>query len=299
MSTSFVLKDVVRDDSGNDAGFGVSGIAGGDDARSWSNLEKISVRFAVIFFVLALFPPLTLTFWRELFHSHLGHFQDLFRLTVIVPQYLSAPKWGFASFENLYLISIVAIGGAVAWGYLEKNSRLDYSKIYYWLRVFLRYRIAIGLIAYGLLQLFPIQFPKATLSDMHTNYGDLLQWKLYYITNGIAHAHYEEFLGGLEVLGGALLLWRSTATFGAIISASLLFNIVLANFAYQLGDHVYALLLLVAVSFLLLYDAGRLIDLLVLQRKARAERFRPDFSSPKAKRFHLIGKSVVAAFLLH
>lgn len=266
-------------------------------ARSWSQIEKTGFRIAAIFFVLSLFSPLDWKFWRELIHTHWNHFQDIFRLIALVPTYFYAPKWGFASFRNIYLVLLIAVVGAIAWGYLDR-ARREYDVPYYWLRVFLRYRLAIALIAYGMLQVFPLLFPKPTLSDLYTNYGDYLQWKLYYLTNGIAHAHYEQALGALMVAGGALLLWRATETIGAIISASLLFNIVLANFAYQLGSHVYATLLLLAASFLLINDAGRLLDLLVWQRPAKADHSQPNFSSPKAQRLHLAAKSAVFLFLI-
>jgi hypothetical protein len=266
-------------------------------SKSWTWLEKAGLRASIIFFALSLFSLFDWKFWRELVHANWLHFQDTFRLTAFVPSYLSAPKWGFASFASQYAILAVAVAGTFAWGYLERGAE-DYAVRYYWLRVFLRYRLSIGLIAYGMLQLFPILFPKPTLSDLYTNYGDYLQWKLYYLTNGVAHAHYEQFLGGLMVVAGVLLLSRATETIGALIAASLLFNISLANIAYQLGDHLYAVLLLLAASFLLLNDADRLLNLLVLQRPAKADHFKPDFSSPRARRIHLVGKFAVVLFLL-
>lgn len=262
----------------------------------WSAAKKTAFRISAIFFVLTFAAPLDWKFWRDLFHTNFFHFQDLFRLTAAIPHYFYAPKWGIESFRNLYLVLIIAILGAALWGHLDRQRR-QYDVLYYWLRVLLRYRLAIGLIGYGLLQLFPVQFPKPTLSDLHTNYGDFLQWKLYYLTNGIAHANYEQAIGLLEVIGGALLLWQTTVTVGAIISASLLFNIVLANIAYQLGDQVYALLLLLATSFLLLHDAARLINLLVLQRPAKADHFKPTLPSVRMQQLRFAGKIAVVLFL--
>ncbi len=238
MSTSSILENVVHLTGGNvtDASIANQNTKTSSD---WSSTQKFGLRLATLFFALTLVAPLDWKFWRELIHTHWSHFQDLFRLTAAIPQYFYAPKWGFASFRNVYLVLVIAFVGAAVWSYLDRNRR-QYDTLYYWLRVLLRYRLAIALIGYGLLQIFPVQFPKPTLSDLHTNYGDYLQWKLYYLTNGVAHANYEQATGLLEVLGGALLLWRTTATIGGIISASLLFNIVLVNFAYQLGDHVYA-----------------------------------------------------------
>ena len=297
MSTSSVLENAAPLPDGNFTHASIAKQDTGDTSSDWSLPQKVGFRLASIFFALTLLAPLDWKFWRELIHTNWAHFQDVFRLTAAVPQYSYAPKWGFASFRNVCLVLLVAAVGAAVWSYLDRNRR-QYNVLYYWLRVLLRYRLAIGLIGYGLLQVFPVQFPKPTLSDLHTNYGDYLQWKLYYLTNGIAHADYEQATGLLEVLGGALLLWRTTATIGAIISASLLFNIVLANFAYQLGDHVYATLLLLAVSFLLAYDAPRLLNLLVFQRRAKADRFQLSLPSRRAQQLRLALKSAVIVFLI-
>jgi hypothetical protein len=262
----------------------------------WSASKKFGFRFAAVFFFLSFASPLDWRFWRVLFRANWIHFQDLLRLVAFFPQYVAAPKWGFASFGSVYLVLLVAAVGAVIWSVLDR-SRRDYDAAFYWLRVLLRYRLAIALVAFGLLQVFPVQFPKPSLSDFHTNYGDYLQWKLYYLTNGIAHAHYEEALGLLEVAGGVLLLWRKTTTIGVIVSASLLLNIVLANFAYQLGDHVFATLLLAAAVFLLLRDGARLLDLLVFERRAQGDRYSPHFRSERAVSLRLAGKSAVLLFL--
>ncbi len=262
----------------------------------WSAPKRFILRIAAVFFLLTLFAPLDWKFWRTLFHSNLLHFQDIFRLIEWLPQYFYAPKWGFASFRSVLLVLLISAVVGTAWSYLDRE-RVNSEALYYWLQVLLRYRLAIAIIGYGLIQFFPIQFPKPTLSDLHTNYGDYLQWKMYYITAGIAHAHYEEALGLLEIIAGALLFSRKTATIGAIIAGSLLFNIVLANFAYQLGDHVYATLLLITASVILLHDAARLIGLLVQQRATKAERFVPSFT-PETLRVRRWAKSAAVLLLL-
>src|ERR1700691_5410150 len=100
---------------------------------------------------------------------------------------------------------------------------------------------------------------------------------------GAASAHYDEALGLLEVLGGVLVLCRKTDTIRAGIIAAVLTNVVLANFAYQLGDHVYASSLLLIAVFLLAHDLPRLFDLLFLERMAKAERYEPVFANKQVR----------------
>jgi hypothetical protein len=297
LSTSLANKNRKLPVHGDDRPALHSDAAEATSSDAWSPAKKIAFRIAAIFLALTLIPLLDRKFWRALFHSNLVHFQDLFRLTAIVPQYFYSPKWGLASYRNLALVLAIALAAAAAWSYLDRD-RKQYEGLYYWLRVLVRYRLGISLIAYGLLQLFPIQFPKPTLSDLHTNYGDYLQWKMFYLTNGLAHAKYEQALGLVEIVGGALLLFQSTVTIGAIVSASLLVNIFMANLAYQLGDHIYATVLLLAASFLLIHDSVRLLNLLVLQKPARADHLRRMFIGEQARRWRLVSKSAFAAFIL-
>ena len=298
MSTSSVLENLTRSSDGDTSDAPIAAKEEVDNPQAdWGTPKKVAFHVTAVFFLLTLIPVFDWKFWRALLHTNWGHFQDIFRLTAFVPQYFYSPKWGLASYRNLGLVLIISVLVGLIWSYLNRACK-NYEWLYYGIRVLVRYRLAAGLIAYGLLQFFPIQFPRPTLSDLHSNYGDFLQWKMYYLTNGLARAGYEQALGLLEVVGGVLLLWQSTVTIGAVISASLLINILLANFAYQLGDHIYATILLLAAVFLLLHDAIRLLDLLVLQRPAKADHFKPVLTSVRARQWRLAGKSVVAAFIL-
>jgi hypothetical protein len=262
----------------------------------WSNGEKIAFRFVSIFLFLLAF-PLDWKYWKQLPLARWPHFQDLFRLTVYNPQFISAPKWGLASYVNWGLWGVLAIVGGLVWSYLDRTRR-EYSQLYYWLRVLLRYRLAIGLFGYGVLKLFPLQFPHVTLSELNTNYMDFLPWKIYYLTNGAAAADYQQALGLIEVAGGILLLWRRTATLGAGVAAALLSNIVLVNFAYQIGDHVYASSLLLIALFLLAHDLPRLYNLVVRERLAVADSFDPIFATSRTRNLRILLKSFVLLFLV-
>jgi hypothetical protein len=67
-----------------------------------------------------------------------------------------------------------------------------------------------------------------------------------------------------------LLLFRRTATLGAMASAAVLLNIVMLNFCYDVPVKLYSLNLLLMAIFLMLPDLGRLANLLVLNRPAAA-----------------------------
>jgi uncharacterized membrane protein YphA (DoxX/SURF4 family) len=262
----------------------------------WSTGEKLLFRTGFAFFLLLIL-PLDWKFWRQLFSTHWGHFQDLFHLVNYFPHFISAYKWGIASFANVGLALVFSLVFSAAWPHLDQH-QTNYAQLYDWLRVLLRYKLGLALISYGLIQLFPLQFPTLTLSDLNTNYVDFLPWKIYYLTNSAASAHYEEVLGFFEILSGLLLFWRRFTTIGAAIATGILLNVVVANFAYQLGDHVYATFLFGIALVLLGNDSVRIFDLLVRRRKAYAERAYLLVRPPQFKTVRLVSRIAVLLFLV-
>jgi len=265
----------------------------------WRAWQKHVFRIGAVFLLL-LALPLDWKFWSALFSGEWGRFQTLFQLTAYTPHFIPAsslPKWGLLSYANWGIALILAVIGGLAWGHFDRN-RKEYRQAYYWLRVLVRYRLALGIIGYGMLMLFPLQFPRPTLSELHTDYGDFLLWKAYYLTNGIAVAYFQEILGLLEVIGGLLLFGRRTTIVGAGLIAAILLNVVLANFAYELGDHVYSSYLLLLAAVLLAHDTPRLYRLLVREKPAQADHFQPVFAHPGIRRARKILKGSAAAFVL-
>ncbi len=77
---------------------------------------------------------------------------------------------------------------------------------------------------------------------------------------------YTIFSGVMEVLGGALMVVRRTATLGALVSCTVLTNIVLLNFCYDIPVKLYSSNLLLMAIFLAAADARRLLNVFVLNR---------------------------------
>src|SRR5690606_32374970 len=150
-------------------------------------------------------------------------------------------------------------------------------------RVLLRYRLALAVIFTGIVKIVPIQIPEPTLSDLHTEYGDFLLWKIYYLTNAVSSAGYLPLLGILEITGGLLLLNRKTTAIGAGLLAALLLNIVLVNYVYGIGEQVYSSFLLLLALAILWYDVPRLYALLFKESKTYPDGFIPYYSAKIGK----------------
>ena len=276
----------------------VSNISSPDEQAVWSKGGLFLFRFFFIYFLIQVI-PLDWKFYRDAFTDiRPGDFLYWLQLTRYYPRFIAddpSNAWGLISYANWLVAALMALVGALVWSRVDKTRRQGYHYLYYVLRVVLRYRLAIAMIAYGLFKLVALQIPKPTLSDFNTAYGDFLLWKAYYHTMGQGGAFYEQSLGFFELLGGVLLLWRRTTTIACILLSLMLTNIVLANFAYLLGDHIFSTYLLVIALFLLAHDVPRLYNLVSLNRFTRAAKPLP-VQSARCRRTEQWSRAVLLVF---
>jgi hypothetical protein len=238
------------------------------ELSAWSGAEKAAFRFFFLYFFLQVV-PLNWKFYRDLGQHWAGlSLGDLFRLTHYTPRFFAGPD----TFANWGVVAAIAAVGSLGWGALGRN-RDDYSTLYYWLRVLVRYRLAAALLGYGFLKLFPMQAPLPSLSHLNTHYGDLSDWKIFALSLGIVPS-YQSFLGLVELLGAVLLLSRRTASTGAFLVLTFLGNVFLSNLAYEGGEYVYSFYLITLGLLVLWYDLARLNRLLTLELPTRPNRFR-------------------------
>jgi len=258
-------------------------------SSEWKGYEKALLRFFFLYFFIQVVPldwkyyaQLLAIDWSNLYYG------DLFNLSRYYPRFFS----GGDTYANWVIAAFIAVVGAAAWGKYEKNLKAhpDYDNLYYWLRVILRYRLALGVITYGFLKVFLLQAPYPSLSSLNTSYGDFTAWKIFSLSLGVAPI-YEVFLGVVEVTAGVLLLYRQTASVGAFIILCFTGNVFLSNLAYEGGESIYSLYLVVIALFLFAFDFKRLVRLLSLEKSAEPGRFKPDFSLNwlKSTRFALKG----------
>ncbi|MEJ0029171.1 MAG: hypothetical protein WDO15_01810 [Bacteroidota bacterium] len=153
-------------------------------------------RFFFVYFTIQVI-PLDWKWYRDLFSIHWS-FADFFHLSKYEPRFFSEA----ATFADWRIVALIAITGTFIWTVLGRR-RSDYDRLYYFLRVIVRYRLAVGVIAYGFLKLFPIQAPYPSLSALNTHYGDINAWKLFSLSLGIV-PDFQSFLGFVELLAGAL-----------------------------------------------------------------------------------------------
>lgn len=261
----------------------------------WKAAEKIGFRLAFVYFLLQCV-PLDWKYYRQLFSIQWTNLQygDIFTLAHYTPRFFDGPGQQYADWA---ILLIIALAGTLVWTLADRNRTKEYSVWYYWLRVVVRYRLAIGLIAYGIIKFFPVQAPYPSLSNLNTPYGDFTRWKLFSLSLGIVPS-YESFLGLVEILFGALLLYRKTASIAAFLILVFTGNVFMSNLAYEGGEAVYCLYLISLAAFLLVYDLNRIISLVLLQKPTAPGSFRPRFAAAWLKKARLPLKALFVLFFV-
>ncbi|MDQ1090395.1 DoxX family protein [Siphonobacter sp. SORGH_AS_1065] len=260
-------------------------------SSQWTEAEKILFRFVFIYFFIQVV-PLDYKYYAQLLSWDRLGYREIFYLSRYSPKFIS----GADSFLNWGIVAGIAVVGSIIWTALDKTSR-EYNRLYYWLRVLVRYRLAVGILAYGFLKFFPEQSPLPSLSHLNTNYGDFSAWKLFSISLGVVPT-YESFLGLVEIVGGLLLLHRKTATIATLIILPFTGNVFFSNLAYEGGEYVYSLYLISLALFLFSFDAIRLFNLLSLERATVPNRFQPVFSEHWQRTGRLLAKAGFIIFFV-
>ncbi len=228
-------------------------------------------RSAILYIGLIFFLILSIPYDPNLFTDR--SFGDLFSLEnwfalatyrtsfIAESPFVGTDVRGYYNWAIALVLALLLFG---AFGRKIKHTfQVEDDRVFYWLRVLLRYRLALAMTFIGLVKIIPIQLPEPTISELHTEYGDFLLWKLYYLTNGIATAGYLPVIGALEIVGGLFLLNRRTAIIGSGLLIAVLLNVVIVNYVYEIGEQVYSSFLLLLAVVIFSYDWPRFYQLLI------------------------------------
>jgi hypothetical protein len=247
--------------------------------RPWTGWEKLSFRVAFVFFVLLIIP--LHPDWYKLVFNARSLFELMRDLTDYSPRWVTisteSGKWGWQSYANWGLALVIALAAAAVWTLLARKKELaNYNTLYYWLRVIVRYRIALGVLDYGFMKFYPVQMPYPGLGVLTSHFGDLSGYKIYWQSVGVV-PWYEVFLGCVEVFSAILLFFRPTTSIGAIVIAGVLYNVAHANHAYDGGVHVFSAMFALLALFLLVQDIPALWQLFIRREPAQSPDHKPAY----------------------
>jgi uncharacterized membrane protein YphA (DoxX/SURF4 family) len=160
----------------------------------------------------------------------------------------------------------LAAVATVIWSALDRK-RPSYRVLYEWLRFVVRLALATEMLIYGMDKIIPVQFGALDLGALSTRVGDLSPASLLW-TFMAASKPYTIFAGFGEVLAGVLLLVPQLATLGALVAIGVMANVFALNMSYDVPVKLASFHYLLMAAFLVLPDAQRLLNVLVLNRTA-------------------------------
>jgi len=230
-----------------------------NNSRPWSNWQKILFRF---FFVFLSLQVVTEDFIGNWFGSTLFIWQLGERIFVNPCLWLNnhffhfvykSPGW--TSFSGtlhtirdaIYLL--IALLTCILWTLFDKK-RTQYNRLYYWFSHGLVIALACIVFAYGCIKIFAIQMAPPSFISLQTPLGDMSPFDLLWATFGYGKP-YQVFSGVFEVLGAVLILFRRTRAVGLVVIVSVMINVVLMNYTYQIGVLDLSFRILLVSLFLL------------------------------------------------
>jgi len=203
---------------------------------------------------------------------------------------------GMYGYVQLLSFAMVAVIATIVWT-LADRKRADYRQLYAGMRVALRYALAFSMLSYGMIKVIPVQFPAPSLIDLVTPHGDFSPFWLFWTFMGYSTA-YTIFSGAVEVLAGALLLFRRTTTLGALVALAVLLNVGMLDFCYDVPEKLDVIFLLLMAIILLAPDLGRLANVLVLNRSTSPAMVSNPPSSRRRRIARVGAKAVIVTYTI-
>lgn len=270
-----------------------------NDAPEWGPVKRLLFRFIFVYFLLFIFPfPLNVVpgagvivkpyqdFWNSIVPSIGARVFDV-QITDVEPTGSGDKTYDYVL---VFCHAFVALVAAVCWTILDRRRR-NYSRLYEWLRVYIRFDLAVTMLSYGGYKAIKSQFMSPTLEDLLQPLGEMSPMGLLWTFMGASDA-YTIFTGISEMLGGLLLVSRRTTTLGALICIGVMSNVVMLNMSYDVPVKLFSAHLLAMAVFLILPDLRRLANLLVFNRPTEPVQFRPLFKKPWLHRGGLIFRTL-------
>ncbi len=263
---------------------------------SWTTGSKILFRFFFVY--LVCYAPAS--WWVEFSPFSpwnavvvfVGH--HIFNIDItVMPNGSGDTTWNYVQLAVIGSISVVA---TVVWTLIDRG-RANYDTLWFWFLIFLRYFLAYMMLVYGLAKIFKTQFPFLSLERLATPLGQFSPMGLLWAFMGYSKT-YNLFTGGAEILAGALLFFRRTTLLGALITMSIMVNILMLNLSYDVPVKLFSAHLLLIALVIAAPQFKRLISFFILNQATAPENIRPVFTHPKARLFHGIGKAVVILVLV-
>ena len=272
------------------------------EAAPWSLAQRVAFRFVFAYLLLYTLPfPLdaipflsVVDRWKDAVWQAVvpwvgAHVLYLAHPITVLPNGSGDTTFNYV--QDLTRLVLAALA-TVLWSVMDRR-RAEYRTLHHWLRVYVRYVLAFTMLSYGAFKVIKSQFPGPPLERLLEPYGEFSPMGLLWSFMGYSTA-YNLFTGLGEMIGGALLFFRRTTTVGALLLITVLANIVILNFAYDVPVKLYSTTLLLMATFLLAPEMRRLWTVFVTNGFAPPA----DIGMPAIGRRLNVGRRVVKAGLI-
>lgn len=274
-------------------------------SNSVSLIQKIFLRFIFLYVVLYIFPygfeyiigletgnwsfwkTITTTFGEVFLGWEFNHDRLMNGLD---------SKYDFARF---LLIAIFSILIAFLWWFIDSKLKKNYDNfLKRLLETILRYHVGLTLIIYGLSKVFLLQFGVMDIDSLETKIGD--HNGMGFIWTFMSYSKFYGITAGLiEVIGGALLLFRRTTSLGCFLLLIAMTNVVLMDIGFDVVVKMFAIHLLLMIVILMWEDMKRLFVFFLGNKATIANKFEPLFKGAKAKKIGLVLKVILLIYFTY
>lgn len=209
-----------------------------------------------------------------------------------MPNGSSDMTWNYVQLLWFAVLALVAASAGVA---LERRQAV-YEALYAWLRILVRYALALAMIGYGLIKVFHLQMRPLDVIALSRTYAESSPGGLLWTFMGFSPG-YQAFTGLAEVLAGLLLMSRRTTTLGALLAAGVMANVAMMNFCYDVAVKLVATDLLLMAVFLAAHDRRRLLDVFVRNRATAPVDLNPPVLGPRLRLIRVVAKTGFLALM--
>lgn len=227
--------------------------------RPWTAAQKIAFRFFFLFLSLQVLTENflgnlfggSLFMWRlgeKIFvpsclwlNRHIFHFK-------YIPQSWTTFSGSLHTVRDTVYLTLACFG-CLLWTIIDRK-RAGYDKLHYWFTQCLVAALACITFSYGVIKLFPLQMSAPSFIRLNGTVGDLRPFDLLWVTFGYGKP-YQVFTGFFEMTGAILILFRKTRVAGLLIIASVMLNVIMLNYVYQVGVLILSFYIFLVTLFLL------------------------------------------------
>ncbi|WP_280235340.1 DoxX family protein [Nocardia cyriacigeorgica] len=281
--------------------------------RPWHPLTRIAFRFGVVYFGLfcLLFAQITFAF-TGIAGQWLPDRAILWQMHMLAPglEWVGRTVFGVDAvlredsgsgdqtviWVMVFCFLVIAAVATLIWSVLDRR-RTGYPRLSAWFLTFLRLCLAGQMLFYGIAKAIPSQMPSPPLNALLQPYGDFSLMSVLWLQVGSSPA-YQVLLGVAELVAGLLLFLPRTATLGALLGVVSMAQVFVLNMTFDVPVKILSFHLLLLSLLLLVPQAQRLANILVLERPSEPATQPRLFDSARSNRIAALVQVLIGVWVL-